>query len=247
MLNCAQVDTQPQKGLASSASSFARYAIYYTPQPGSPLAAFGRSWFGRANDGATLQAFSTAGFTDSGVAKVSALPGRYTGLHALFLAPFALREDASLDDVRTRLINFAAHRKAVETGPLTLARAGRYLVLRPVDPKPALDWLAAQCVNAFETFAAEPDEIGDEHRHLSPYQRLLLRSFGHPQVMSEYRFSIALTGPLDTAHLERVSQALWPVLEDICAEGVTVDGLSLFGDTSGRTPMRLIGRYKLGG
>jgi hypothetical protein len=37
------------------------------------------------------------------------------------------------------------------------------------------------------------------------------------------------------------------VLEDICAEGVTVDGLSLFGDTSGRTPMRLIGRYKLGG
>ncbi len=65
--------------------------------------------------------------------------------------------------------------------------------------------------------------------------------------MSEYRFSIALTGPLDTAHLERVSQALWPVLEDICAEGVAVDGLSLFGDTSGRTPMRLIGRYKLAG
>lgn len=156
--------------------------------------------------------------------------------------PHLLQHDRDLLSV-----NFAAHRKAVETGPLTLARAGRYLVLRPVEPKPALDWLAAQCVNAFETFAAEPDEIGDEHRHLSPYQRLLLRSFGHPQVMSEYRFSIALTGPLDSAHLERVSQALWPVLQDICAEGVTVDGLSLFGDTSGRTPMRLIGRYKLGG
>lgn len=64
---------------------------------------------------------------------------------------------------------------------------------------------------------------------------------------SEYRFSIALTGPLETAHLERVSQALWPVIEDICATGVTVDGLSLFGDAGGRTPMRLVGRYRLGG
>jgi len=245
MLNCAQVDNRRQKGPASVRSSSSRLAIYYTPQPGTALAAFGRSWFGRANDGATLQAFSSAGLADSGVVKISSLPGRYTGLHALFLAPFALREDWGLEDVRTRLINFAAHRKAVETGPLTLARAGRYLVLRPVEPEPALDWLAAQCVNAFEAFAAEPDEAGDAHRHLSPYQRLLLRSFGHPNVMSEYRFSIALTGPLDPTHLERVSQALWPVLEDICAEGTTVDGLSLFSDASGRAPMRLIGRYKL--
>lgn len=247
MLNCARVDTQQQTATpASSRSSFARYAIYYTPQPGSPLAAFGRSWFGRANDGATLQAFSTVGFTGSS-AKISALPGRYTGLHALFLAPFALRDDVTLDEMRARLINFAAHRKTVATGPLTLARHGRYLVLRPVELRPALDWLAAQCVNAFEAFAAEPDEPGDEYRHLSPYQRLLLRSFGHPQVMSEYRFSITLAGPLDATHLERVSQALWPVIEDICAEGVSVDGLSLFGDTSGRTPMRLLGRYKLAG
>ena len=44
-------------------------------------------------------------------------------------------------------------------------------------------------------------------------------------------------------HLERVAQALWPVLEEICASGVTVDGLSLFGEIGGRSPMRLIGRY----
>lgn len=248
MLNCVRVDTHQQNGPASSSSDFSRYAIYYTPRPGTPLAAFGRSWFGRANDGATLQAFSTAGLSDDVcISKIAPLPGRYTGLHALFLAPFALRDDALLDDVRGRLIDFAAHRKPVATGPLMLARAGRYLVLRPVESRPELDWLAAQCINAFEAFAAEPGEPGDEYRHLSPYQRLLLKSFGHPQVMSEYRFSIALTGPLDAAHLDRVSQALWPVLEDICAEGVTVDGLSLFGDTNGRMPMRLIGRYKLSG
>jgi hypothetical protein len=73
-----------------------------------------------------------------------------------------------------------------------------------------------------------------------------LESFGDPYVLSEYRFAITLTGPLDAAHLERVSQALWPVLEEICASGVTVDGLSLFGDSGGRPPMRLTGRYRLG-
>jgi hypothetical protein len=36
------------------------------------------------------------------------------------------------------------------------------------------------------------------------------------------------------------------MLEDICAEGVAVDGLSLCGRSDDRTPMRLIGRYRLG-
>lgn len=248
MLNCAHLDNEHDKGAASSPSSFTRYAIYYTPRPGTALAAFGRSWFGRANDGVTLQAFSVSGLSGSGFAKIPSAPGRYTGLHALFHPPFTLRDDIGLAALKSQLVAFAANRKPVETGPLTLARAGRYLVLRPVEPTPGLDWLAAQCVSAFENVAVAPnDDGGEDHRHLSAYQRLLLKSFGHPHVMSEYRFSIALTGPLDAAHLERVSQALWPVIEDICAEGVTVDGLSLFGDAGGRTPMRLIGRYRLGG
>jgi len=151
--------------------------------------------------------------------------------------------------LKSRLTTFAARRKPVETGPLTLSRAGRFLVLRPVEATPALEWLAAQCVGAFEDFAAPPsDTEREEHAspHLSDYQRLLLESFGDPFVLSEYRFAITLTGPLDAAHLERVAQALWPVLEEICASGVTVDGLSLFGDPGGRTPMRLVGRYRLG-
>jgi len=113
----------------------------------------------------------------------------------------------------------------------------------------ALDWFTSQCFTAFEDFASPPSDT-DRAEHASPalsdYQRLLLESFGDPYVLSEYRFSITLTGPLDAAHLERVAQALWPVLEEICASGVNVDGLSLFGDVGGRSPMRLIGRYRLG-
>jgi hypothetical protein len=248
MLNCAHVDRHA-KGAASPGSSFARYAIYYTPQPGTALAAFGRSWFGRANDGVTLQAFSEAGLAGTSFAKLAVAPGRYSGLHAMFRAPFALRDGIEADELKSRLVGFAARRKPAETGPLTLSRAGRYLVLRPVEATPALDWLAAQCVASFEEFAA-PLSDSERAEHASPalndYQRLLLESFGDPHVLSEYRFSITLTGPLDATHLERVAQALWPVLEEICASGVTVDGLSLFGDNGGRPPMRLIGRYKLG-
>jgi hypothetical protein len=248
MLNCAHLEND-RKGVATSRSSFARYAIFYTPQPGSALAAFGRSWFGRANDGATLQAFSDSGLSGTGFAKVPQAAGRYTGLHAQFRAPFALREGIGLETLKHRLINFAARRKPADTGPLTLAREGRSLVLRPVEPAPMLEWLAAQCVAAFEDLAAAPSET-ERAAHATPnltdYQRLLLESFGDPHVLSEYRFYITLTGPLDRTHLERVTQALWPVLEEICNTGVRIDGLSLFGDSGGRSPMRLIGRYRLG-
>lgn len=247
MLNCAHLDRDRQG--AAPQPSFARYAIYYTPQPGTALAAFGRSWFGRANDGVTLQAFSDAGLSGTSFAKIAVAPGRYTELHALFRAPFGLRDGIGLEALKSRLITFAARRKPVETGPLTLARSGRFLVLRPVEATPSLDWLAAQCVAAFEDFAAPPTDAERSQYakpKLSDYQRLLLESFGDPYVLSEYRFSITLTGPLDATHLERVAQALWPVLEEICASGVTVDGLSLFGDSGGRSPMRLIGRYRLG-
>jgi hypothetical protein len=248
MLNCAHLEKE-RKGAAACRPSFARYAIYFTPQPGTALAAFGRSWFGRANDGITLQAFSDAGLSGTSFAKITAAPGRYTGLHALFRAPFALRDGMEPEALKSRLISFATRRKPVETGPLTLSRAGRFLVLRPVEATPALDWLAAQCVGAFEDFAAplsDTERMEHASPHLSDYQRLLLESFGDPFVLSEYRFAITLTGPLDAAHLERVAQALWPVLEEICASGVTVDGLSLFGDSGGRSPMRLVGRYRLG-
>jgi hypothetical protein len=208
-------------GKGARQPSFVRYAIYYTPRPGTALAAFGRSWFGRANDGATLQAFSEKGLTGTGFAKLPMASGRYGGLHAAFKAPFALREDIGLEGLRARLVSFADRRKPLQTGPLS----------------------------AFDDFAAPIGESERRERQgqsLSDYQLLLLESFGDPHVLSEYRFSITLTGPLDSAHLERVTQALWPVLDEICAEGVTIDALSLFGDPGGRSAMRLISRHRFG-
>jgi hypothetical protein len=246
MLNRARCENELR---GAQPASFVRYAIYYTPQPGTPLAAFGRSWFGRANDGATLQAFSAAGLASTCISKPVPTTSGYAGLHSIFKAPFALRDGIGPDALKARLISFARRRKAVDTGPLTLARSGRYLVLRPIEPRPALDWLAAQCLAAFDGFAKPASSVEQEAQEtpqLNDHQRVLLKSFGDPHVLSEYRFQVTLTGPLDGPHLERVAQALWPMLEEICAAGVAVDGLSLFGEANARAPMRLIGRYRLG-
>ena len=108
MLDRAQLDTDLN---SAHQANFVRYAIYYTPQPGTPLAAFGRSWFGRANDGATLQAFSDAGLTGSAAIKPLSASPRYSGLHAVFKAPFSLRDGMGADALKARLITFAGRRK----------------------------------------------------------------------------------------------------------------------------------------
>ncbi len=246
MFKSVERDERRQTGLPATGAHVFRYGIYYTPGPGTALSRFGRSWFGSANDGATLQAFSTAGLPGLTDPNVFPFPGRGAGLRAALFAPSVLRADVDPSRVRARLVNFAARRKAVETGPLTLAHSGRHLVLRPVETRPALDRLAAQCINAFESFTSKPDDVAPTHPHLNAYQRLLLKSFGHPNVMSAYRFSITLAGPLEPAQLERVSQALWPLIEELCLEGASVDGLSLFGG-GGNEPLSHLGRYRLAG
>ncbi len=99
MLNFAQVDRANETGPANRPARRGRYAIYYTPQRRSAFASFGRSWFGRANDGATLQAFCSTGVAGPADSKLSPFPDRYIGLHAPFVSPFALREDTDLDEL----------------------------------------------------------------------------------------------------------------------------------------------------
>jgi hypothetical protein len=100
--------------------------------------------------------------------------------------------------------------------------------------------------------------IEGEQPHLNPHERLLLNSFGQPNVMSEYRFSLTLTGPLDDDQSERLSDALSPWVTEVCADGIRVDALSLTGSVGQQAaghlpaahpgkPVRLLGRYSLVG
>jgi len=248
MLDHAAIEYDPQDDPLPRLGC-GRYGIYFTPKPNTALAAFSRSWFGHAGAGSTLHAFSGAGLSTHGGAKVPAMPGHYPGLNAVLKAPFALRRGKGPEALKNRLKSFAKRRAPVATGPLALTREGRFLVLRPEAPNAALEWLSVQCVSGFDGFAddAQPAERDALEVSLNPYQRLLLESFGDANVMSEFRFSLRLTGPMEPDHIERVAEALSPVLEHICAEGIEIDALSLLGDPGGRSPLRLLKRYPLAG
>src|SRR4029078_9129165 len=104
--------------------SFVRYAIFYTPQPGTALSAFGRSWFGRANDGATPEAFSASGVSSACTRWPTAV-SRYSGLHAVFKQPFALKSGMTAEALKARLVSFAQRRKTVAHTSAHALRARR--------------------------------------------------------------------------------------------------------------------------
>lgn len=250
MLSSEQRALKQEPRVASITEIRALFSVCFTPCSGSALAQFGRSWFGRDNGVATLRAFSRLG---SGGAP---MPSRHIGLHAPFFAPARLRKDVTFDELRTHLVSFAANRKPIETGPLHLTYTNRTLVLRPVEPRPELNWLALQCFNAFDSYADRRDVDDVRQHHLSPHQRLLLKSFGQPNLMREYQFSLTLTGALDDDQSQRLSQALRPIIAEVCAAGIRVDALSLTScaeqliseqppATGPGTPTRLLGRYSL--
>ena len=97
MLNSAQREQREERSFGPVTAAPTHFSICYTPRPGSALAQFGRSWFGRANDGSTLQAFSASSADGHARDSITPTPGRYFGLHAAFTAHAPLRIDARLD------------------------------------------------------------------------------------------------------------------------------------------------------
>jgi ribose 1,5-bisphosphokinase len=157
----------------------ARYALYYTPPPGSAWARFGADWL--AQPDARLEH-----------------PRRY-GFHATLKAPFRLGPRARLDGLIRHLDAFAATRQAFGVPHLAVVRLEDFLALVPAAPEPRLDALAAECVKRFEPWRAplNAQELDRRRREpLTQRQEALLARWGYPHVLEEYRFHLSLTGPL---------------------------------------------------
>ncbi|MGA9442273.1 MAG: hypothetical protein WBV18_02440 [Methyloceanibacter sp.] len=96
MLNATQLERQHDADPLSDELHLAQFSICYTSRSGSVLAAFGRSWFGQANDGTTRCAFSEPGPGGTTLGQSAPNPDRYLGLHAPFFSPLRLREDGRI-------------------------------------------------------------------------------------------------------------------------------------------------------
>ncbi len=188
-----------------------RFAIYYAPEPQSPLWRFGSSVIGYdAASGNELASMPVAGLDAAGWARLIEDPGRY-GFHATLKAPFHLLPGRTRDELIAALEAFARARRALPLGRLRLGAIGAFLTLQAPDAGPELEAFAQDVVEAFEPFRAPLDQ-GDRQRRLaaplSDRQRDYLDRFGYPYVGEEFCFHMTLAGPVEPAMHATVLAAL---------------------------------------
>ena len=227
-----------------------RYAIFYAPAAGSPLARFGNRWLGRDPDsGAALEQYPVPGLRREEVAEITADPCRY-GFHGTLKPPFTLAAGATPGMLHQAVLDFAANRARFDTPPPMLTTLSGFLALVPVGPAAPIEALAADCVAAFDGFRTPPDESELARRRrsgLSERQEQLLQRWGYPYVMEEFRFHLTLTRRLDDARRDTVAAALAPLVAPFRAAPVTMDGICIFEQADREAPFRLIRRCPFGG
>jgi len=213
-----------------------RWAIYFAPPPGSELAAFGARWLGRDPWGGAA-AQSPRPFVAS--------PRRY-GFHATLVAPFA--SPLGHDELAPLVDRFAAGEAAFEVPALRLAVLDGFVALVPGGPCPQLTDFATRCVEAFAPHRAPPGEAELARRRaagLTPRQEELLRRWGYPYVMEEFRFHMTLSERLAEAARAPVLEELAPLAAPFAAQPLRVDAVTLFEEPAPGADFRALARFAL--
>jgi putative phosphonate metabolism protein len=186
-----------------------RVAIYATPNITSPWWDVGSEWLGRcAHRQSNLPQPAIEGLDAATQARLTADPRRY-GWHATLKAPFRLANGVSLEQLWQAVAALCSRQTAFTLPHVKVVHMGRFLALRPEDPSPALDRLAADCVMHLQSLAAPLSASDIERRRaagLTPEQDALMLAWGYPWVLDQFRFHFSLTGNLDCTTAEVVER-----------------------------------------
>ena len=227
-----------------------RFALYFTPPPGSALARVGAGVLGDDCDaGAPLARRKLDGIDAAEAAAATADPARY-GFHGTLMAPFAPAPGRSLDELEAALAAFVRGRAPVPLGRLKVAGIGAFTALVPAGPEDAVRTFAGDCVTAFDGFRAPLSARDRERRlaaRLSPRQVELLDRWGYPYVFSEFRFHMTLTGRLPAHEQARWQAALAAAFAPLAPSPVDIDAVSLVRQEDRDAPFRVIAREPLQG
>lgn len=211
--------------------AFSRYAIYVLPDA-EPLARFGASWLGwDARTGKHMTAPHVPSLPLPWE-EITQAPRKY-GFHGTVKAPFRLADGYSEEGLRETFTTFCARTAPVDLDGLELAQLGRFLALVPIGDTCRLSQLAAVCVQAFDPFRAplSPAELEKRRRPgLNDNQDALLRTWGYPYVMEEFRFHLTLTRKLPKARATELRGILDPLLAPLLPAPFSINALSLVGE-----------------
>ena len=225
---------------------FTRYAIYYTPEPGTPLAEFGATWLGWDSAAGVARGQPNANGLD--VAQITATPRKY-GFHGTIKPPFRLAEGMTAQGLADAVAGLCADAASVTLEGLKLARLGRFLALVPSGDASALGTLAGRAVQELDAFRAPPNEAELAKRRasrLSDAQEAHLLRWGYPYVLDQFRFHLTLSGKLEANVIAQVQSALGEPVSALDLAPYTINGLPLLGeDDAGK--FHQIHRYALTG
>jgi putative phosphonate metabolism protein len=223
----------------------ARYAVYYAPARGDPLARRGAAWLGRdAYTGEALARPALEGLEGLDLDALTASPRDY-GFHATLKAPFELAPGRSEAELVAFAETFAARQPAF-TAPLAVASLGRFIALRLAADSPGIQALHGACVRDFDTFRAPLSDFDLARRRkapLTPDQDERLVAWGYPYAFEDFRFHMTLTDAVrDPATAERLIQALQAHFVDL--EGPhQFDSVALFKQDDRDAPFHILARF----
>jgi putative phosphonate metabolism protein len=228
-----------------------RYALYYAPRPEEGLAVAASQWLGWNPDSARARAVPlSSGIDPQRLAELTAEPRRY-GFHGTLKPPIALADGVSEGDFLAAVGQFAAGQRALSISSLMLAKLSDFLALVPAVRSPELQDLADRCVIEFDEFrrpAGEAELARRRANGLSPRQEELLKRWGYPYVLEEWRFHLTLTGRIaDAAERAAVMGILRQRFSGFVDRPLAVRDLCVFRQSAPERPFSVLARFRLGG
>ncbi|CCE04023.1 DUF1045 domain-containing protein [Bradyrhizobium sp. STM 3809] len=227
---------------------FPRYAIYYAPAAETALAAFGADLLGYdASTGAERDFPSAVLDAVPDWAELTADARKY-GFHATLKAPFPLHDARTEAELTAACVDFAARSRTIPIiRPVVDAISG-FIAVIPREATPALQQLAADCVEAFEAFRA-PMSAEDRARRkpelLTPRQREHLDRWGYPYVMEDFRFHMTLTCRLSDERRTPILAMLKDRFAALDLATLAVDRIALFRQTGSTSRFSIIGSWPI--
>lgn len=209
-----------------------RYAVYFSPCTTSPWWAFGASWLGRDEGHNTrLAQPDIAHMAPAEFEHATEEPRRY-GFHATLKAPFYLKDNMGLQELKQRLTTLAAQLQPVELGALSAVSMKDFVALVPQTMSVRLSALAEKCVTELDDLRAPLTALEIARRRVDPKDtrgQFLLNNYGYPHVLERFILHFTLSGsvsPQIADHLVRA--AMNPIGQLNQSAPLVLDRLCLF-------------------
>lgn len=230
-----------------SAIDTQRFAIYFTFAPDHPLYRKASQWLGHCvykQATETPVVFSEASETFRSVQQAA----QY-GFHATLKPPFRLQAGTTQSELENCLQDFTSSIKPFTCAVLKVNAIGNFIALVPDSNCDELNHLARQCVKHFESFRAPLNDSEMQKRlrsPLTPRQQNLLKQWGYPYVLEEFRFHMTLTDRLPEDTIEDARRQLALEFSPFLTSRLQIDRICLCHQTKPENPFYLLQSYQLG-